>query len=245
MIERSAKFPLAAGTIERNGVNNLQTRLSALGVGNEWSTESCHAGNLYARSGSISSANQNLASAHLATQIVNRTGRQNRYQGRSALIVFGVSTTARTWITQHIGIEGLSAIAGVGERKPKIECLVVVGNVGDLGRGFSFVRSDSKAAVGQFAHAQPRSKSGSQQSVDPRPTRPIDLCFILSGQVFLLGSRIEEEPIALDWSPQSKTGLHPAITKPAGRWRIRIRLARVEELVLKESECVAMVFILA
>src|SRR6516164_635884 len=122
MIEGSAKFPLAAGTIERHGVNNLQPCLSALGVGNEWSTESCHAGNLYSRSGSVSSANQYLASAHLATQIVNRTRRHNRYQRRSALIVFGVSTTACAWITQHIGIEGFSAIAGVGERKPKIEC---------------------------------------------------------------------------------------------------------------------------
>src|SRR5215813_9421174 len=63
--------------------------------------------------------------------------------------------------------------------------------------------------------------------------------------MFLFSGDVKEKLISFDGSAQGYARLHSTIPEPTGGWWIRIRLARIKELVLKECESVAMEFVLA
>src|SRR5262249_21610321 len=63
--------------------------------------------------------------------------------------------------------------------------------------------------------------------------------------MFLLGSRVEEESIALDRTTERNPWLNSAEAQTAGWWRIRIGLSGVECFVLDERKGITMKLVLS
>jgi hypothetical protein len=96
----------------------------------------------------IDGARNNAARADLRAKVVDDPRRQDGDRRAGQLVVLRVTAPARRRGAQGVGVEGVAAVARVGEGEVEVERVTRAGEVSQLAGGFRLVRPDRETTPG-------------------------------------------------------------------------------------------------